>query len=91
MKYIMAEASTGSIRRKIPCVFPAFLVHSEVARTFKHALARHGYEDIAFISAGEVTFFGTGIQCHGKSETLNVTAEDGDGRVIEMYDYLGGV
>lgn len=91
MKYIMAEASSGTVRRKIPCVFPSFLVHREVASQFKAALVRHGYSNVSFVSAGEVSLFGTGIHCHGRSETLNVFADEKDGKIIEMYDYLGGL
>jgi hypothetical protein len=91
MKYVMAEVSQGSLRRSVPCVFPNELVHVVMASYFKQALEHHGYTDVEFVSAGEVTLFGAGVECSGSSETLKLSARESDARTIEMYDYLHGV
>lgn len=88
MKYVMAELNGG---KKVPLVFPAFLVHSEMAAAFKQALRRHGFEEVKFVSAGEANLVGTGVDCSGSSETMKLTAAKEDGKVIEMYDYLHGM
>jgi len=91
MKYVMAEVKRGSLVKKVPLVFPNELVHREMATVFKQALHRHGWDDVRFVSAGELVMFGAGVECSGSSETMGLTAQDGDARVIEMYDYMHGV
>lgn len=92
MKYIMAEVRQGSITRKVPLIFPNFLVHSEMARVFKHALFRHEVDEVKFVSAGEYgPLFGAGLATMGKSETLGLASDPDDAKVIEMYEYLHGV
>lgn len=88
MKYIMAELDGG---KKVPLVFPNFLVHKEMARVFMQALRRHGHDYVKFVSAGELTMFGAGVECSGFSETMGLKAVKEDAKVIEMYDYLHGV
>lgn len=91
MKYIMAEIAVGEAKKKVPLVFPNFLVHSEMANLFKQALIRHGAREVQFVSAGELTMFGAGVECSGFSETMGLMAVKEDAKVIEMYDYLHGV
>lgn len=91
MKYIMAEALIGNTRRKIPCIFPSSLVHKQVAQEFTYTLVRHGYHSVQIVSAGELNMFGAGVECSGHSESLGIAAQEGDGKVIEMYDYLHGM
>lgn len=88
-KYIIAKVRGD---KKVPLVFPDFLVHKEIARVFKQALRRHGFDDVEFVSAGMVDFgIGGGFECSGLSETLNLCSNPEDGRVIELYDYLHGM
>lgn len=85
MKYIMAKVRGN---KKVPLVFPDFLVHREMALTFKQALHRHGFDEVEFVSAGTVNFgIGGGFECSGFSESLKLYSNPEDGRVIEMYDY----
>lgn len=88
MKYVMAKLKDG---KKVPLVFPNFLVHKEMATAFIRVLHRHGFDEVEFVSAGELTMFGAGVECSGFSETLNLTAAEGDAKIIELYDYLHGM
>jgi len=91
MKYVMFELDLGgSLRQKIPVIFPSFLVHEIVARAFEQALAEH---DIAAepVSAGEVSVFGPGVRCGGSSETMDLSSDPKDAEIVAFYDYVHGV
>lgn len=93
MKYIMFEQEIGEIKRKIPFIFPNFLVHQDVAavtkvlldETFKNSKNR-------IVSAGDVQIgAGATINCSGKSETLKIKSHPDDTQILTMYDYFHGV
>lgn len=91
MKYIMAEAEIAGCVRKIPFVFPDALVHQLMSVACEPVLRLHGYGKITWVSAGELTVFGSGFLCDGGSETMGLMAAEGDAEVINMYDYLHGM
>ena len=93
MKYVVLKVD-APIERRFPVIFLNFMVHADVAFSFRESLARHLKIDeslIAIASAGELNLVLNEVRCSGKSETLGVESREDDGRLIQMYDYLGGL
>lgn len=89
MKYIMLEGSNGAIRRKVPIIFPPFMVHADVAKVLTDVLvALHGMTDVKIVSAGELDL---AVDVHGRSSTLNIDSNPEDKATIELYRYMFGV
>ena len=83
MKYIILQTKDG---RKIPIIFPDFMVHSEVANKIGEILSLTNSTKV--VSAGEIKI---SVQnCSGKSETLGVGVRKGDATLIHEYDYFHG-
>lgn len=83
MKYIMFQTKDG---RKIPIIFPNFMVHSEVADKLKTIFSLTN--SVKVVSAGEIKI--SVSNCSGKSETLGVGVRKGDATLIHEYDYFNG-
>jgi hypothetical protein len=92
MKYIMFEVDSNDVLIKVPVIFPAMLVHADVARAVE-PIIRKAYRSkykVRTVSAGEVSSLDTG-SAYGRSETLKLTSHVNDGSIIAMYDYNHGV
>lgn len=91
MKYIILRLD-GKIPREVPVIFPDLLVHADVARTMtamiKEDSSNTNITDVRVVSAG---FCNTAVECHGKSETLNIASRDIDNTVINTVDYTFGL
>jgi hypothetical protein len=84
MKYIMFQTEDG---RKIPIIFPNFMVHSMVAERLKDIVSAMD-SNPKIVSAGEIKL--TVQNCNGKSDTLKVGVRKGDAKLIHEYDYFHG-
>jgi hypothetical protein len=92
VKYIMFEVESNDIVIKVPVIFPAMLVHADVARVMEPVI-RKTYQDkrkVRAVSAGEVSPLDMGAT-YGKSDTLGLESHEHDGSTIAMYDYHHGV
>ncbi|EAU0298116.1 hypothetical protein A6858_25205 [Salmonella enterica] len=91
MKYIILRLN-GKIPREVPVIFPDLLVHADVARTMtamiKEDSSNTHITDVRVVSAG---FCNTAVECHGKSDTLDITSRDIDDAIINTWDYTFGI
>ncbi|ECG8633813.1 hypothetical protein FNN91_23015 [Salmonella enterica subsp. salamae] len=91
MKYIILRLE-GKIPREVPVIFSDLLVHADVASTMavmiKEDSNNTNITDVRVVSAG---FCNTAVECHGKSESLNITSRDIDDAVINTVDYTFGL
>lgn len=88
MKYIVLECEISSDHKvEVPIIFPAALIHADVAKAMAHSIRfNHGWIAKA-ISAGELPSTGI-LGCHGKSETLNLKSRGAvDDRLLSLNDY----
>lgn len=89
MKYIMLETQLQHIRRRVPIIFPDFMVHEDIARLF-HDFLIHRHEMFSnVISAGDIDL-GL-VECSGRSETLKIESSPDDNQTINSYDYFNGI
>ncbi|SUI22152.1 Uncharacterised protein [Salmonella enterica subsp. salamae] len=91
MKYIILRME-GKIPREVPVIFSDLLVHADVARSMTAMIK----EDISKRehyrrSCGSAGFCNTAVECHGKSDTLNIASRDIDDTVINTVDYTFGL
>ncbi|EGM2029239.1 hypothetical protein ILV69_003868 [Salmonella enterica] len=91
MKYIILRLE-GKIPREVPVIFSDLLVHADVARSMtamiKEDISNANITDVRVVSAG---FCNTAVECHGKSDTLNIASRDIDDTVINTVDYTFGL
>ncbi|EEI9429507.1 hypothetical protein RDB90_004347 [Salmonella enterica] len=91
MKYIILRLD-GKIPREVPVIFSDLLVHADIARAMttmiKEDISNTNITDVRVVSAG---FCNTAVECHGKSESLNITSRDIDDTVINTVDYTFGL
>ncbi|ECE9609608.1 hypothetical protein EW885_20890 [Salmonella enterica subsp. enterica serovar Enteritidis] len=91
MKYIILRME-GKIPREVPVIFSDLLVHADVARSMtamiKKDISNANITDVRVVSAG---FCNTAVECHGKSDTLNIASRDIDDIVINTVDYTFGL
>ncbi|HFE7520463.1 TPA: hypothetical protein ACGAD2_000931 [Salmonella enterica subsp. enterica serovar Newport] len=91
MKYIILRLE-GKIPREVPVIFSDLLVHADVASTMavmiKEDNNNTSITDVRVVSTG---FCNTAVECHGKSESLNITSRDIDDTVINTVDYTFGL
>ncbi|EIY0667482.1 hypothetical protein MMC72_001608 [Salmonella enterica] len=91
MKYIILRLD-GKIPREVPVIFPDLLVHADVAMTMtamiKEDSSNTNITDVRVVSAG---FCHTAVECHGRSESLNIASRDIDNTVINTLDYTFGL
>lgn len=80
MKYIMFQTKDG---KKIPIIFPNFMVHSMVAERLQDLTLDGG-----IVSAGQIKI--SVSNCNGYSESLKVGVRKGDAILIHEYDYFHG-
>lgn len=84
MKYVMFTKRGKALTHHVPIIFPATMVHAQVAAAIAPLL--EGFE---VTSAGDVNA-NLGATCHGFSETLGLSADvERDSSVIAMNDYGG--
>lgn len=92
MKYVMLQLPDG---KKIPIIFPEFMVHSLVAKSMVHCLGMyHKIEGAKAVSAGSFRFTGLDhrpVACFGSSETMKLSADPQDAEVIVSYEYRHGL
>lgn len=69
--------------KKIPIIFPNFMVHSMVAERLQDLTL-----DGKIVSAGEIKI--AVRNCNGNSESLKVGVRKGDATLIHEYDYFHG-
>ncbi|HCM1915222.1 TPA: hypothetical protein N3A33_001083 [Salmonella enterica subsp. salamae serovar 28:r:e,n,z15] len=91
MKYIILRLN-GKIPREVPVIFSDQLVHADMARTIttmiKEDINNTNITGVRVVSAG---FCNTVVDCHGKSESLNIASRDIDSTVINTVDYTFGL
>lgn len=80
MKYIMFQTKDG---KKIPIIFPNFIVHSMVAERLVDLTLE---PNCKIVSAGEIKI--AVRNCNGNSESLKVGVRKGDATLIHEYDYF---
>lgn len=93
VKYIVLEIIQDELTREVPIIFPAFMIHADVAKYIKHQLAmEHETTNVKTVSAGELNLFGAELNCSGFSETLNIKSRGvEDTQLLSMYNYTHGV
>lgn len=92
------------LTRKLPIIFPEDLVHKIVADYVGDLLQRvHGYVDVRPVSAGFIRLGGKlglegkritvedGVNVYGTSESLKLSHDPEDARMITLYDYNHGL
>jgi hypothetical protein len=90
MKYIIFEVLIGSMRMKMPFIFPDIFVHSEMALILiKQIQEQFGTNAVSTFSAGEINLID--VECVGQSSTLEVKSHKGDSETITMFKYLRGM
>ena len=85
-KYIMLELDSGSLKRRVPIIFPDILVHADVAAAVQ-SLPMMG--EAKPIAAGSIDLMAAA--CHGRSSTLNVSAGETDAELINTFPYFHGI
>lgn len=90
MKYVMLEAVTGDVKKRIPIIFPDFMCHVDIAEAMKTILnSQHKLPSQVF-SAGDIKI--SVDWCGGMSSTLNTSSRgEIDEQVIDFYDYGHGI
>lgn len=93
MKYVMIRVALRGMHRDIPVIFPDIMTHSAVAEKMVEALnADHPRATVRPISAGFVSSLDCRVDCHGKSESLNMQSRGSlDGEIIRCHDYSHGL
>lgn len=93
MKYIMLLIEREDANVNVPIIFPDMMNHDNVAESIKHNLGmNHDIAETKVVSAGFITMNNTGVQCHGKSETLKIKSRGKeDSIIINTYDYMHGI
>ena len=89
-KYVMLSDETDGTVRLMPVIFPAEMVHKDVAEAMVRMAMR--YDDPRLWiprSAGFVQLMAT--SAHGESESLNLPSDPEDTRLINVRGYTGGV
>jgi hypothetical protein len=95
VKYIMFELTLDGVTRYVPVIFPDILVHADVAKRVGACEPLRGKAKVR--SAGSIQWeadqwqMPARVVCSGSSETLDVTADPNDGRIIENYPHLHGI
>ncbi|HGA5503405.1 TPA: hypothetical protein ACISZU_000181 [Salmonella enterica subsp. enterica serovar Potsdam] len=91
MKYIILRLD-GKLPRDVPVIFPELLVHADVAKAMTAMIKEDSdnihITDIRVVSAG---FCNTAVECHGRSESLNIASREIDDTVINTVDYTFGL
>lgn len=91
MKYIIIQTDKNGIKQNFPIIFPADLVHSEVAQ----AITSGRVEDMLgaqVISAGFLSSHEMTPNCHGRSESIGVDSRGKvDSEIIMFNDTDGGL
>ncbi|HAT1683685.1 TPA: hypothetical protein I8Y21_004441 [Klebsiella oxytoca] len=90
MKYIILRLD-GKLPRDVPVIFPELLVHADVAKAMTTMIKEDSdnihITDIRVVSAG---FCNTAVECHGRSESLNIGSRDTDDVIINTLGLLFG-
>lgn len=90
MKYIVLRLEDPRGTIEVPITFPEMLVHSDVAMAIRRGCEGMGRAQV--VGAGFFSSTGMGIECHGKSESLNVASRGKeDSKLFPMYDYHHGI
>ena len=89
MKYIMFEQKVGDIVRKVPIIFPDFIVHSDMELWVREMFKIKYPSDVKIISAGSISVQVNSV--YGKSTTLKLESDQDDLQIINLYDYFHGV
>jgi hypothetical protein len=92
-KYIMMQDRFG---RKYPVIFPAHLVHSDIAKAIQRgerqsevAARATEYACSQPVNAGFCTL--AVASTHGESETLSLKSDPEDAQKINVHAYTGGI
>lgn len=90
MKYVMLEIKIGDSIQHFPIIFPAMLVHKDMADMITSRLRReHNISDAVSVSAGFITIDECSVADH--SESLNLKSAAKDEETIEQYNYYHGI
>lgn len=98
-KYVMIKTEQRGqlkdspvIERWVPILFPAVLVHSDVARRMIHGMGCDQNLMGTTVSAGFCRFVDEGVECYGRSESLNLDSRpEIDSRIISEYHTMSGI
>lgn len=85
MKYIML----ANHQVHMPVIFPAILVHSEIATALLVKYDRLRHHEFKIVSAGFIDLWN--IRCFGESKTLNIKSRPEDSEIIRNYNYQHGL
>lgn len=91
-KYIMFEATVGTITYKVPIIFPSKLVHASVAKAMTRCMMEHWRNSVQLVrpaNAGKLQIVVTDTE--GGSETLGLMSDPDDANVINTYNYCHGI
>jgi hypothetical protein len=89
MKYVMFECTLGELTKRVPIMFPDFMVHADCKKMGTHWLLReHNFHDCRAVSAGFINL--TTGKVYGESESLNLKHDPRDTKTIMTYDYTHG-
>jgi hypothetical protein len=95
MKYVVMKVRIkGGMDMELPVVFPNSLVHKDMADALRMVI-HESLDNVVHtepVSAGEVSLFGTGLNCSGYSETLNLHSRGSrDSTLLVGCDYGAGI
>lgn len=91
-KYVMLEVELGEVSQMVPIIFPDFMIHEDIAKCIQDVLKQNHQMDSKAVSAGDINYIGSDyMMCFGESETLKLSADPKDARIIITYEYLHGI
>lgn len=87
-KYIVFEVKISGVNKKMPVIFADDIVHAVMAKAVTRAMEMQRLV-VTPVSAGFVRFHDTNT--FGGSETLDMSANPEDAKLIEYYPTLHGI
>lgn len=90
MKYVMLEVSLKEVKKKVPIIFPDFMIHEDIAKAAVNILSQHhNLYEAEVVSAGDLNLYVESVS--GRSTTLGIKADSLDREVINNYEYCHGM
>ncbi len=88
--YVILQVETHGLKRELPVIFPDILVHADMAKAVQAVCSQY-FQKSKPVAAGQLDFDG-GVECHGKSSTLQLKSRgDVDRNLIIAMPYFHGI
>lgn len=87
-KYIIIELTkTDGVKNSMPVIFGKEINHNDMSQRTVHNLWQNDNVESAKTVSGGFVYLGDGIECHGRSETLDMDSRKQDAEIITGYKY----